>query len=330
MHLRAGRRHLVLRNTQIDTPCAIPSYSSRARPPDPLQGFLENTLKDIEGPVLLSAYDLFYRAGLGIAYDVFSEIDEAPTPAVLLDSGGYEEIWNNNAILAGIIPSGGRGLWSEEHYNEILATWETKTELIAVTYDAVAPMSQQIDRARQMAKVFPWLTVDVLLKPIDGRSFLRVSDVSPFSNELADFALIGVTEKELGASMRDRLNCLAELRDCLAQAGLETPIHVFGGLDPLMTPLYFMAGADIFDGLSWLRYAFTGAGSQYEQGYLSLEHPADDLQSASWRQRSANLATLIRLEASMRQVADGASIDLAFGERASRICETWDQVWNET
>ena len=36
----------------------------------------------------------------------------------------------------------------------------------------------------------------------------------------------------------------------------DKPIHVWGGLDPISTPLYFFAGADIFDGVSWLRYAY--------------------------------------------------------------------------
>ncbi|MDW3181367.1 hypothetical protein [Roseobacter sp.] len=70
-----------------------------------------------------------------------------------------------------------------------------------------------------------------------------------------EFAKVA-TEKEIGASTKDRLTFLAAFRDLLDEAGMETAIHVFGGLDPLMTPLYFLAGADVFDGLSWLGYAF--------------------------------------------------------------------------
>ncbi len=46
---------------------------------------------------------------------------------------------------------------------------------------------------------------------------------------------------------------IAKLRKALDKAGLNIPLHVFGSLDTVTTPLYFLAGADIFDGLTWLR-----------------------------------------------------------------------------
>src|SRR5262249_35869569 len=45
-------------------------------------------------------------------------------------------------------------------------------------------------------------------------------------------------------------------RLALDENKMAVPIHVWGGLDPILTPLYFFAGAEIFDGVSWLRYAF--------------------------------------------------------------------------
>ena len=47
-----------------------------------------------------------------------------------------------------------------------------------------------------------------------------------------------------------------QLRRLLDHAGVESPIHVFGELDPLYTPLYFAAGGEMFDGLGWLRYTY--------------------------------------------------------------------------
>jgi hypothetical protein len=34
----------------------------------------------------------------------------------------------------------------------------------------------------------------------------------------------------------------------LDEAGVKSPIHVFGALDPLTVCLYFVAGAEVFDG----------------------------------------------------------------------------------
>ena len=133
----------------------------------------------------------------------------------------------------------------------------------------------------------------------------------------------------MGKSMKERLIFLSELRDCLTKENIYTPIHIFGGLEPLMTPLYFMAGADIFDGLSWLRYAFTPVGSQYEQGHLAIEHPEANLQTASLQQRQINMAIITKLEASMRCLIDGDSISSAFGESGSHIERVWNRVWQK-
>jgi hypothetical protein len=63
---------------------------------------------------------------------------------------------------------------------------------------------------------------------------------------------------------------IARLRIALTKAGLNTPIHVFGSLDPLSTPLYFVAGADIFDGLTWLRFGYCDGRSLYRQNFGAL------------------------------------------------------------
>jgi len=34
-------------------------------------------------------------------------------------------------------------------------------------------------------------------------------------------------------------------------------------LDPVTTPLYYMSGADIFDGLAWIRFIFSGGNTLY-------------------------------------------------------------------
>jgi hypothetical protein len=74
--------------------------------------------------------------------------------------------------------------------------------------------------------------------------------------ELVAFQLLGVTEKELGNSSLERMVRIAKLRQALDDASLRIPIHVFGALDPLSVCLYFVAGAEVFDGLTWSRYAY--------------------------------------------------------------------------
>ena len=84
---------------------------------------------------------------------------------------------------------------------------------------------------------------------------------------MAAFNIIGFTEKELGELTLQRMCNLAKMRDAFNGAGLDIPIHVFGSLDTVSTPLYFLAGADIFDGLTWLRFAFDEGNTVYKHNY---------------------------------------------------------------
>ena len=74
--------------------------------------------------------------------------------------------------------------------------------------------------------------------------------------ELESFDIVGVTEKELGQTMLDRMSQITMLRLAMNEAGVKTPLHIFGALDPLSVCLYYIAGAEIFDGLTWLRYGY--------------------------------------------------------------------------
>ena len=56
--------------------------------------------------------------------------------------------------------------------------------------------------------------------------------------------------------MLDRMALITTLRFAMDDAGVKNPIHIFGALDPLSVCLYYIAGAEIFDGLTWLRYAY--------------------------------------------------------------------------
>ncbi len=130
-----------------------------------------------------------------------------------------------------------------------------------VTYDepdlSRPGYQKQRETAQQFKAKHPHVKVDFLLKPPADQLCIEPPRITPDAPDMRIFDVIGVTEKELGDTLLDRLVCLARLRSVLDDSGGDAvPIHVFGSLDPLLTPLYFMAGAEIFDGLSWLRYAY--------------------------------------------------------------------------
>lgn len=94
-------------------------------------------------------------------------------------------------------------------------------------------------------------------------------------SQLGSFDLVGVTEKELGRSMLDRMAQIARLRRAMDEADINIPIHVFGALDPLSVCLYYIAGAEMFDGLTWIRYGYDEGRCIYTHNLGALNYGLD-------------------------------------------------------
>jgi hypothetical protein len=156
-----------------------------------------------------------------------------------------------------------------------LALWQPSVPSVLISYDHPKErllIKAQIERAKGMAPGREGFLREILLKPETiGQILLQMPDIIQSVHGLAEFDVIGVTEKEVGNSILDRMKNIARLRHALDKVGLETPIHVFGSLDPVTTPMYFLAGADIFDGLTWLRFAFHEGQTVYKQNYGALK-----------------------------------------------------------
>ena len=143
---------------------------------------------------------------------------------------------------------------------------------------------------------------------------------------LTDFHILGVTEEELGPSLLQRMENIALLRLDCAAAGVDIPIHVFGALDALTTLFYFVAGADVFDGLSWLRYGFTEGISTSRRNYMALAGAPDRSDAAANARMIQN--NLIYLE-KMRLTIKKFAIDYDFtrlGEQSHHVREAFDAL----
>jgi hypothetical protein len=134
------------------------------------------------------------------------------------------------------------------------------------------PIAEQIARARELAPGRTGVLREILLKPeTERQKSLKIENVVPHVHSLAAFDIIGVTEKEIGPSIFERMKNIAILRMELERVDLHTPIHVFGSLDTITTPLYFLAGADIFDGLTWLRFGYRDGLTIYKWNFGARE-----------------------------------------------------------
>ena len=270
----ARTRWITLRNDiVIHTPLLIPSLSSAATGPIPFQGspdrhpimtacsivHSQSLLGGIDGALLVSAYDIHHDLldDTGAFKSGFKGSRYAQPKVLVIDSGWYEK--------AGIPPAGqfSHGVrdprpWEMENYQSTIDDLDADLRPLVVSWDHIGPYAEQVGLAQDFFGSRMTLASSLLLKPPSADSrfhqFERLSDAD--AKNLRAFDVIGVTDRELGDTVIERLIAITRLREQLDNLDVETPIHVFGGLDPLYTPLYFAAGAELFDGLGWLRYAY--------------------------------------------------------------------------
>lgn len=293
LHL-AERRELRFPNgDSLRTPLLVPSFSSRIAGVDKV---FKASQEFLDGPFLISAFDLA-NGYLQPPFDFAG--------AVFLDSGGYEIGPGTDLSDVRSRPTGKPGNWSVEKHSAALAAWSANVPTVAITYDhprVHVPVKQQIVRGKKLV-IPPGAARELLLKPeTPTGNFIQMESALTQVRHMHPFQVVGVTEKEIGNSVFERMKNIALLRRELKRVHLDLPIHVFGSLDTITTLFYFVSGADIFDGLTWLRYAFGSGHTYYRQDYgigefgISTKSPKVD--ALCW---SRNYSYMKEMELEMRR-----------------------------
>jgi len=201
---------------------------------------------------------------------------------IILDSGGYE-VSTDRDLSDVKEPVPGKKPWDVQKLGVVLDAWPHEIPTILVNYDHPderIPFLEQVAAARELFRNRKHHLNAFLLKPENAKQYTLREALSTACSEngvaeLRSFDVIGLAEKELGSSMIDRMVRVAKLRDALDKAGIGAPIHIFGSLDPLTTCLYFLAGAEIFDGLTWIRYAYRDGMCIYTDNAAALKWDLD-------------------------------------------------------
>lgn len=275
------------------TPVLVPSFSSKGFPE--VAKIIEALSQTITDSTLISAYD--------VRHGYIQNIPTFPS-YFFLDSGGYEcskdtelsDTRMNNYLE---VP------WSVQDLSAVLDAWTAPQPTIAVSYDHPKhrdTFANQIARAKELFDGRSFGR-EILLKPISSAAErIDLKSVLSCVRDLHSFDVIGFTEKELGFSLFDRMKKIVEIRRALTNVGLQTPIHIFGSLDTVSTPLYFLAGADIFDGLTWLRYAYIGEQAVYGKNASAIKHGIrindKDIDPRIWAE---NYQAIANLQISMKR-----------------------------
>jgi len=259
----------------FETPLLLPSFSSKGFPD--LKKIVRVVEEYISGPVLISAYDVHYK--------LIQKRIRFSKQVLFIDSGGYEcstmvdfinhsigsykpKPWNKNILY--------------EVFDSLLKNSVPK---VIINYDHPkyrCSLDKQIEEANSLFEKFSLkyeFVKEILLKPETSNKddqILPINEINDNIFKLEPFDIIGLTEKELGNSLLERMVNICKIRQALESNHMNKLIHIFGSLDTISTPLYFICGADIFDGLTWLRYAYTESMTMYQPNYWATTYGSDD------------------------------------------------------
>ena len=300
----------------VGTPLIVPSFSSCGFPH---VSDIYALMKDqLYGVCLVSALDI---ASSRIPSDVTDEVN-----LVLIDSGMYEARHAaSQRIDNSLLDTNGD--WVRQWYLEVAGCIDPGANVILVNYDGFESVDQQIRQASEDFSHAPNAASDFLVKPEYPAQLINVARLAQHTDELEQFSVVGITAREAGDSLAQRCSTIVMLRDALDEAGLNLPIHVFGAITPLEVLTYSFCGADIFDGLNWLRLRFSDDGSAaiedtaFDVGMSNLTD--FELRAKEWLN---NLRRLYRLQESLRRYSlskdlDGLAQEFPSARKAARIAE---------
>jgi len=262
-------------------PLLVPSFSSKGNLLIPQSdgtyrsdnySLLQSLDTRISKSYLVSAYDIYY----GLLPQ--NPNDWPETDYLFIDSGGYEindsfDLSERNKFNYQVFPWD-RGKMREIYSAVISCPKFQNSAVILSSYDTIGPFEQQLFGALSLIEEYPHSIVNFLIKICFPMEEL-LNDISEKKDCFDSINIIGFTEKELGYTVRERLLNLIRIKRQLISCGWHGRIHIFGGLEPSLVKLYYVAGADIFDGLSWQRMFYRNSASLFnpETFYISLpEH----------------------------------------------------------
>lgn len=262
-------------------PLLVPSFSSKGNLLLPQSGgkyisdnysLLQEMDLRVSKSYLISAYDIYY----GLMPQNPNDMPE--TEYLFIDSGGYEtndsfDLSERNKFNYKVMP------WDKDKMKAIYrkvtdcSKFQNAVTILSIN-DTIGPFEQQLTEAVSLSQEFPNAVINFIIKICFPFEHL-LDKIDQTKNYLQSIQIIGITEKELGYTVRDRLKNLIQIKKRLSSSGWNGSIHIFGGLEPNLAKLYYLAGADIFDGLSWQRMFYRNNASLYnpESFYISLsEH----------------------------------------------------------
>jgi hypothetical protein len=308
----------------IETPLLVPSFSSKAA--GDIVDVFQLFQKYIPMSYLISAYDIHYTPKPQVLQPI------APYPKlVILDSGGYEAA-KDAEVVGPYYGAHEPRPWDEVSFAKVIDGWDNGVPTALVNYDhpnVRLSLKTQIENSIEFFRDKPGFAKTFLIKPESVQNFhISVEAITKEASSIAAFDILGLTERELGSTFVERVRNVRRVREVLSKNNVNIPIHVFGNLDPITSPIYFAAGADIFDGLNWLRYSMLEGGLEYLALYTARTLPDKADGPAYARICRKNLDVLEKLRRNLLAFAETGSF-ASFGEKEERIAKLAQLILGE-
>lgn len=256
----ARKMKLKLNGSEVGTtPMLVPAFSSKANMD--ICKTIELMSGYIYTPILISAYDVFYANNFPSI--TFPNL-------IFLDSGGYECLIEKDVSEIGFYQPEARS-WDKNKHLEVLQNWPIDIPTVVISYDNPSVRKSTEEQIKDAMNLFHGrdnFIKEILIKPeTKNRERIHLEDIIKNLDSLNSFDILGFTEKELGYSVFDRMVMIAKIRVEMDRRDIRIPIHIFGSLDTVTTPLYYFSGADIFDGLAWIRFIFDEGNTLYSGSF---------------------------------------------------------------
>ena len=290
-------------------PLFVYSYSSKGFPH--LNNWLKHSLPHVPS-YLLSLYDYEYV----IPSELISTED---SKIRIWDSGGYE------TMVCSTCDSSMSKKWDENTYVQTANRIPRNGLDVLVNYDTPCKpgcIQQQIERSLDLfTKVKGPYIKDLLIHVSNNTDpYVLAETLRPYTNE---FQILGVTEKEIAPTWAHGVYFINRLRSALSALDMKRyiPIHVFGCFDLKTVVRFALAGADIFDGLTWLRYLFLNGDALYQRE-IQYTIPVEQLFTAD-----LELSTILHNIQDMEQLRSDLTYAIytndmgKFEEEMSDICK---------
>jgi queuine/archaeosine tRNA-ribosyltransferase len=237
----SSRTYLIETSNKIlKTPFFFPSISTVRTNYGVYEYF--KLIKKVSYPgFLISSYDIYHDEKRDTLIEEVSKTTEY-SAFTLMDSGNYEAYWNNDTT------------WDIKNLESILKDinvdfcfsfdvfWKDGKDINehvkeTITYSAMTAGIQRSGATIPLIHSNPQLFPKIVRKVIEG--------INP--------QIIGIPERELGASLLERAKTLQRIRDEIEKAEREIPIHLLGTGNPISILIYTLCGADLYDGLEWCK-----------------------------------------------------------------------------